>query len=76
MLVGTGRRFGANTYHLVVHVPAVSCAWGYTTNGGAKGVGESTTSAVVISIVLIFVFDFALRCAMWGPGWVLHFSLP
>ena len=44
--------------------PAVSCAWGYTTTGGAKGVGESTTSAVVISLVLIFVFDFALR---WEP---------
>lgn len=41
-------------------LPAVSCAWGYTTTGGAKGVGESTTSAVVISLVLIFVFDFAL----------------
>ena len=41
-------------------IPAVSCAWGYTTTGGAKGVGESTTSAVVISLVLIFVFDFAL----------------
>lgn len=42
---------------------AVSCSWGYTTTGGAKGVGESTTSAVVISLVLIFVFDFALRWA-------------
>lgn len=38
----------------------VSCSWGFTTTGGAKGVGESTTSAVVISLVLIFVFDFAL----------------
>ena len=27
--------------------PQVSCSWGYTTSGGAKGVGESTTSAVV-----------------------------
>ncbi|PSC70094.1 TRIGALACTOSYLDIACYLGLYCEROL chloroplastic-like [Micractinium conductrix] len=41
-------------------IATVSCAWGYTTTGGAKGVGESTTSAVVISLVLIFVFDFAL----------------
>ncbi|KAI7842873.1 hypothetical protein COHA_003490 [Chlorella ohadii] len=41
-------------------ISAVSCSWGYTTTGGAKGVGESTTSAVVISLVLIFVFDFAL----------------
>ena len=38
----------------------VSCSWGFTTGGGAKGVGESTTSAVVISLVLIFVADFGL----------------
>lgn len=41
----------------------VSCSWGYTTGGGAKGVGESTTSAVVISLVAIFILDFLLR---WG----------
>lgn len=38
----------------------ISCAWGFTTSGGAKGVGESTTSAVVISLVMIFVADFVL----------------
>lgn len=41
-------------------ISVVSCSWGYTTTGGAKGVGESTTSAVVISLVLIFIADFAL----------------
>lgn len=41
-------------------IAIVSCSWGYTTSGGAKGVGESTTSAVVISLVLIFIFDFLL----------------
>jgi ABC transport permease subunit len=41
-------------------ISVVSCSWGFTTSGGAKGVGESTTSAVVISLVLIFIFDFAL----------------
>ena len=40
--------------------PQISCAWGFTTSGGAKGVGESTTSAVVISLVTIFVIDFIL----------------
>lgn len=46
------------------HLPLqVSCSWGYTTGGGAKGVGESTTSAVVISLVAIFILDFLLR---WG----------
>ncbi|KAJ0093321.1 hypothetical protein Patl1_26517 [Pistacia atlantica] len=41
-------------------ISIVSCAWGVTTLGGAKGVGESTTSAVVISLVGIFIADFAL----------------
>eukprot|EP00195_Chlamydomonas_chlamydogama_P012026 CAMPEP_0202895032 /NCGR_PEP_ID=MMETSP1392-20130828/4308_1 /ASSEMBLY_ACC=CAM_ASM_000868 /TAXON_ID=225041 /ORGANISM="Chlamydomonas chlamydogama, Strain SAG 11-48b" /LENGTH=330 /DNA_ID=CAMNT_0049579907 /DNA_START=116 /DNA_END=1108 /DNA_ORIENTATION=- len=41
-------------------VSTISCAWGFTTSGGAKGVGESTTSAVVISLVSIFIVDFAL----------------
>lgn len=41
-------------------ISIVSCSWGVTTMGGAKGVGESTTSAVVISLVGIFIADFAL----------------
>ena len=50
-------------------IAAVSCGWGMTTQGGAKGVGESTTSAVVISLVLIFIADFALSwCFFQGPG--------
>ncbi|CAI5964929.1 unnamed protein product [Closterium sp. NIES-64] len=47
----------------------VSCGWGMTTQGGAKGVGESTTAAVVISLVLVFIADFALSwCFFQGPG--------
>ncbi|KAE9603329.1 putative ABC transporter permease MalE [Lupinus albus] len=50
-------------------ISIVSCAWGVTTLGGAKGVGESTTSAVVISLVGIFVADFALSCCFFqGAG--------
>lgn len=41
-------------------IAVVSCAWGFTTRGGAKGVGESTTSAVVISLVCVFIADFLL----------------
>ncbi|PON66917.1 ABC transport permease subunit MlaE, Proteobacteria [Parasponia andersonii] len=41
-------------------ISIVSCAWGVTTMGGAKGVGESTTSSVVISLVGIFIADFVL----------------
>ncbi|CAL9782542.1 unnamed protein product [Musa acuminata subsp. burmannicoides] len=50
-------------------IAIVSCAWGVTTHGGAKGVGESTTSAVVISLVGIFIADFALSyCFFQGAG--------
>ncbi len=47
-------------YTICVNDLQVSCSWGFTTTGGAKGVGESTTSAVVISLVLIFIADFIL----------------
>ncbi|KAI3720094.1 hypothetical protein L6452_21004 [Arctium lappa] len=50
-------------------ISVVSCAWGVTTLGGAKGVGESTTSAVVLSLVGIFIADFVLSyCFFQGAG--------
>lgn len=50
-------------------ISIVSCAWGYTTSGGAKGVGESTTSAVVVSLVMIFIADFFMSYAFFqGQG--------
>ncbi|KAI3513633.1 hypothetical protein L1887_20969 [Cichorium endivia] len=50
-------------------ISIVSCAWGVTTLGGAKGVGESTTSAVVLSLVGIFIADFVLSyCFFQGAG--------
>lgn len=48
----------SQVFGLIISV--VSCAWGITTSGGAKGVGDSTTSAVVISLVGIFIADFVL----------------
>lgn len=41
-------------------VSAISCYQGYCTKGGAKGVGRSTTRAVVISAVTILVVDYFL----------------
>ncbi len=36
----------------------VSCHQGFSASGGAKGVGQVTTRAVVISLVLILISDF------------------
>lgn len=42
-------------FGLVISV--VSCVQGFTTEGGAKSVGQATTSSVVISLLVIFILD-------------------
>jgi phospholipid/cholesterol/gamma-HCH transport system permease protein len=44
----------------------ISCQRGYRTDGGAEGVGRSTTQAVVISSVAILVLDYFLT------SWILE----
>jgi phospholipid/cholesterol/gamma-HCH transport system permease protein len=39
---------------------------GLTTRGGAAGVGKSTTGAVVLSIILIFISNFILSFLLFG----------
>jgi len=41
-------------------IALVSCHAGLRARGGAEGVGHATTSAVVISIVLIYLSDYPL----------------
>ena len=45
---------------------AVCCQLGITTTGGAKGVGRSTTAAVVISLSGILIANFLLTRFMFG----------
>jgi len=47
-------------------VAIVGCYTGFITEGGAAGVGRSTTNSVVISIVLIFLFNFPLTVLIFG----------
>nr|WP_246844617.1 ABC transporter permease [Hydrocoleum sp. CS-953] len=46
-----------------VLIAVIGTSWGLTTTGGAKGVGKSTTTAVVTSLISIFIFNFFLS---WG----------
>jgi phospholipid/cholesterol/gamma-HCH transport system permease protein len=46
-------------------IAIVGCNWGLTTSGGAKGVGESTTTAVVTSLMSIFISNFFLSWLMF-----------
>jgi phospholipid/cholesterol/gamma-HCH transport system permease protein len=50
-------------------IAVIGCSWGLTTTGGAKGVGQSTTTAVVTSLLAIFMANFFLSWAMFqGTG--------
>ena len=50
-------------------VAIIGCSWGLTTTGGAKGVGQSTTTAVVTALLAIFIANFFLSWLMFqGPG--------
>ncbi|MEM7554116.1 MAG: MlaE family lipid ABC transporter permease subunit [Cyanobacteria bacterium P01_A01_bin.84] len=53
-------------------IAVIGCSWGLTTTGGAKGVGQSTTTAVVTALLLIFVTNFFLSWIMFqGTGGAL-----
>jgi len=46
----------------------VSCFKGFTCEGGAEGVGKATTSAVVVSMVLVLVLDYFLSAVLVAFG--------
>ncbi len=50
-------------------IAVIGTSWGLTTTGGAKGVGQSTTTAVVTALLSIFILDFFLSWVMFqGTG--------
>lgn len=57
-------------------IAIIGCSWGLTTTGGAKGVGQSTTTAVVTALLAIFIANFFLTWLMFrGVGSVVLQSL-
>ncbi len=46
-------------------IAVIGCSWGLTTTGGAKGVGQSTTTAVVTALLTIFIANFFLSWVMF-----------
>jgi phospholipid/cholesterol/gamma-HCH transport system permease protein len=54
------------TVFFAVVIVIVGAQQGLRTTGGATGVGRSTTNAVVISIVIIYILNFCLAYVMFG----------
>lgn len=49
-------------------ITITSCYIGLNTEGGAAGVGRSTTSAVVWSIILLYISNFLMSWMLYRPG--------
>ena len=47
-------------------ISIISCVWGMTTKGGSQGVGLSTTSSVITSLISIFIVNFFLSYVMFS----------
>ena len=47
-------------------IAVVACQQGLRTKEGAVGVGKATTNTVVISMVLIYVFNYILTAMMFS----------
>lgn len=60
----TGGLIKASVFGLIL--TWVSCYKGYQTSGGAKGVGMSTTEAVVVSSILILITDYFLTALLFN----------
>ena len=58
------------TFFFGAIIGIVGCYFGFRTRGGAQGVGQSTTTAVVATLVLILLFDFILS------SWFLYLTQP
>ncbi len=67
-------RFGITTQDLIggiikplffgLIIGSVSCHKGLSTTGGTVGVGRSTTNSVVLSSIVVIIFDFFLSRAI------------
>ena len=49
-------------------IVAVSCYKGFTTKGGAEGVGKATTEAVVVSMVTLLISDYFVSAILVAFG--------
>jgi phospholipid/cholesterol/gamma-HCH transport system permease protein len=46
-------------------IAMIGCYQGYTTRGGAEGVGQATTRSVVLASIAIFISNFFLTKALF-----------
>lgn len=68
MLIKTFLHGFIKSFFFALIIVIVACHKGFTTTGGAEGVGKATTSSVMISMVLILVSDYFLTSLLVALG--------
>ncbi len=53
------------TFVFGITIALVGCYMGFRTSGGAEGVGRLTTRAVVLSSIMILIFDYVMTAMMF-----------
>jgi phospholipid/cholesterol/gamma-HCH transport system permease protein len=56
------------TFFFGAIIGIVGCYFGFRTEGGAQGVGQATTTSVVLTLILVLLFDFILT------SWFLYMT--
>ncbi|MDR1696044.1 MAG: ABC transporter permease [Endomicrobium sp.] len=68
MTAGTFFHGFIKSFFFAFIIVSVACHKGFSTEGGAEGVGKATTSSVMISLVMILVSDYFLSAVLVALG--------
>jgi phospholipid/cholesterol/gamma-HCH transport system permease protein len=68
MIIKTFLHGFIKSFFFALIIAVVSCHKGFSTKGGAEGVGKYTTSSVMVSMVLILVSDYFLTSLLVAMG--------
>lgn len=60
MTIGTFMHGFIKSFFFALIIAIIACHKGFTTSGGAEGVGKATTSSVMLSMIFILVSDYFL----------------
>ncbi|MCL2390503.1 MAG: ABC transporter permease [Endomicrobia bacterium] len=68
MEIGTFLHGFIKSFFFAFIIVSIACHKGFSTEGGAEGVGKATTSSVMTSLVLVLVSDYFLSALLMALG--------
>jgi phospholipid/cholesterol/gamma-HCH transport system permease protein len=68
MGIGTFMHGFTKSFFFAAIIAIVACHKGFSTSGGAEGVGKATTSSVMLTMIFILVSDYFLTDILVSVG--------